>query len=111
MILPYLQNAGGAAKKYVVSFRGLNYGEDWQDGELETCTNLSAEKYPCISQRAARVKEADYISPTTLHAKEGLLVIDGTRVLYDGENVGTVTEGRKQTATIGNYIVIFPDKK
>ena len=111
MLLPYLQPFKSATKKYMVSFRGLNFSEGWQDGELADCTNLSSERYPCISQRAAREKVGAYIAPTTLHAKEGLLVIDGTRVLYNDELVGEVAEGRKQTATIGNYIVIFPDKK
>lgn len=110
MILPYLTETGEPGKKYVVSFKGLNFGEGYQEGELADCTNLSSEKYPCISQRAARTKVGSYISPTTLHAKDGLLVIDGTRVIYKGANVGTVTAGRKQTATIGNYVVIFPDK-
>ena len=110
MILPYLTETGNPGKKYVVAFQGLNYGEGYQEGELADCMNLSSEKYPCMSQRAARSKEGTYISPTTLHAKEGLLVIDGTRVVYEGATVGTVSEGRKQTATIGNYIVIFPDK-
>lgn len=110
MILPYLTETGEPGKKYVVGFKGLNFGEGYQDGELADCMNLSSEKYPCISQRAARIKVGSYISPTTLHAKDGLLVIDGTRVIYNGTNVGTVTAGRKQTATIGNYVVIFPDK-
>lgn len=110
MILPYLTETGEPGKKYVVSFKGLNFGEGYQEGELADCMNLSSEKYPCISQRAARTKVGSYISPTTLHAKDGLLVIDGTRVIYNGANVGTVKAGKKQTATIGNYVVIFPDK-
>lgn len=110
MILPYLTETGEPGKKYVVGFKGLNFGEGYQEGELADCMNLSSEKYPCISQRAARTKVGSYISPTTLHAKDGLLVIDGTRVIYNGTNVGTVKAGKKQTATIGNYVVIFPDK-
>lgn len=110
MRLPYLTETAEAAKKYIVNFRGLNYGEGWQDGDLADCVNLSSEKYPCMTQRPERVKMGAYDAPTTLHAKEGLLVVDGTSVLYNGETVGTVTEGRKQTATIGNYVVIFPDK-
>ena len=51
-----------------------------------------------------------YESPTDIHAKGGLLVVDGTKVLYNGVEKGTVSEGKKQIATIGNYIVIFPDK-
>lgn len=92
-------------------FKGLNYGEGTQDGEFKETYNLSTDSYPCITQRAERVLVEEYAKPSTLHSKGKLLVIDGTDVLYDGEKVGEVTEGKKQTATVGNYIVIFPDKK
>lgn len=110
-MLPYLSEEQNASKKYSVMFRGLNYGEGTQDGEFAETYNLSTDQYPCITQRATRILEAEYTKPTTLHSKGKLLVIDGTDVLYGGTKVGTVTEGKKQTATIGNYIVIFPDKK
>ena len=110
MILPYLQELENPSKKYTVAFRGINYGEGYQDGEMSECENLSTEKYPCISQRAARIKAGQFEKPQTIHAKEGLLVIDGTNVFYNERKVGEVTDGRKQTATIGNYVVIFPDK-
>lgn len=113
MILPYLSETENTSKKYTVLFRGLNYGEGTQDGEFSETHNLSTDKYPYITQRAYRMQEGKYISPTTLHAKGELLVIDGTKVFYDGKEIegATVKEGKKQTATIGNYIVIFPDKK
>ena len=110
MLLPYLAEQQSPSKKYTVSFRGLNYGEGYQDGELAECENLSTEKFPCISQRAKRVKVAQYASPQTIHAKDGIMVIDGATVFYNNEKVGAVSPGRKQIATIGNYIVIFPDK-
>ena len=110
-MLPYLQEVQSASKKYSVVFRGINYGEGTQDGEFAETYNLSTDQYPCITQRAARIKTAEYTQPTTVHSKGKLLVIDGTDVYYGDTKVGTVTEGRKQTATIGNYIVIFPDKK
>ena len=111
MRLPYLQEVQNPSKKYTVAFRGLNYGEGTQDGEFAETYNLSTDQYPCITQRAERVKAGEYSKPTTIHAKGQLLVIDGTDVYYGENKVGTVTEGKKQTATIGNYIVIFPDKK
>lgn len=110
-MLPYLKEVQSASKKYCVVFRGINYGEGTQDGEFAETHNLSTDQFPCITQRAGRLKEAQYTSgATTIHAKGKMLVIDGTRVLYGGEEVGTVTEGRKQVASVGNYIVIFPDK-
>lgn len=110
MLLPYLTELQNPSKKYTVSFRGINYGEGYQDGELAECKNLSTEKYPCISQRAKRVKVGQYEAPQTLHTKDGIIVIDKTNVFYNETKIGEVTEGRKQTATIGNYVVIFPDK-
>jgi hypothetical protein len=111
VILPILSEVQKTSKKYSVAFKGINYGEGTLDGEFAETYNLSSDQYPCITQRATRLKVGEYTKPTTLHAKGKLLVIDGTDVIYGGEKVGEVTEGRKQTATIGNYIVIFPDKK
>ena len=111
-MLPYLQEVQNPSKKYSVVFRGLNYGEGTQDGEFAETYNLSTDKYPCITQRAERVLADDtFTQPSTLHAKGDLLVIDGKDVLYGGKKVGEVTQGKKQTATVGNYIIIFPDKK
>ena len=123
-MLPYLTEVQSPSKKYTVSFRGINFGEGTQDGEFSDTYNLSTDQYPCITQRAARIKAKEYTKPTTLHAKGQLLVIDerfdengeptGFADVYYGDNpepIGEVTSGKKQTATIGNYIVIFPDKK
>lgn len=109
-MLPYLKKETNRTEKYIVQFRGLNYDEGYKDGELADCENLSSEKFPCMSPRRQRVKVAQFNAPSTLHTKQELLVIDGTQVIYNGTVIGSVTEGRKQTATIGNYIVIFPDK-
>lgn len=110
-MLPYLTETKNPSKKYSVVFRGLNYGEGTQEGEFAETYNLSTDQYPCITQRAARVMAGKYTLPTTLHSKGQLLVIDGADVYYGDTKVGEVTAGKKQTATIGNYIVIFPDKK
>lgn len=117
-MLPYLQEVQNPSKKYSVVFRGLNYGEGTQDGEFAETYNLSTDQYPCITQRAKREMVKEYNNPSTLHSKGKLLVIaeqqDNKEVsdVYYGDNiVGTIPSGKKQTATIGNYIVIFPDKK
>ena len=109
-MLPYLRQDRDPSKKYVVAFRGLNLGEAYQEGELSECKNLSSALAPCLTQRFAREEVGRYAAPSSLHAKEGLMVVDGSRVLHNGTQVGTVTPGRKQMATVGNYVVIFPDK-
>ena len=117
MILPYLSEVENTSKKYSVVFRGINYGEGTQEGEFAETYNLSTDKYPCITQRAARIKAGEYTKPSTLHPKGKMLVIaenaDNAKisdVFYGDTMVGVVKSGKKQMATIGNYIVIFPDK-
>lgn len=99
-----------AAKQYVMQFLGINTSAFFQEGELSDCTNISSALYPNISQRYDRVRLQTYTAPTALHAKNKLLVVDGTDVFYGGGKVGTVTAGKKQIVTVGNYVVIFPDK-
>ncbi|MBR2180610.1 MAG: hypothetical protein IJ949_01835, partial [Oscillospiraceae bacterium] len=77
MLLPYLAEAENASKKYTVAFRGINYGEGYQDGEMEECENLSTERYPCIIPRAERSVKAQFSSPSSMHAKDGIIVVDG----------------------------------
>lgn len=110
-MLPFLSEGSQNSKKYIIDFQGLNMSEGYADGELSDCTNLSSALAPCISQRFARTAVGDYEAPTALHTKDGLFVIDGTDAIYDGNVVGQVSTERKQIATIGNYIIIFPDKK
>lgn len=109
-MLPFLNAESDNGKKYIVAFRGLNYGEGWVDGELSDCRNVSSALYPSLTQRWARSEEGTYDAPSTLFSKDGLVVVDGTTVYYNGKSVGTVTAGRKQMAAVGNYVVIFPDK-
>ena len=109
-MLPFLNVTAKNSKKYVVSFRGINYGEEWNEGEFSQTHNVSTAKYPCVSQRFGRELIGTYEAPTSLHTKDGLMIIDGTKAIYNGTVVGNVTVGRKQMATVGNYVIIFPDK-
>lgn len=111
MNLPQLIQGDNSARQSIINFLGLNYGRLTEDGELEDCENLSTDEFPCLSQRKKRVREKQYKSPTTLYSKAGLFIIDGTDVIYNDEKIGTVTAGKKQMATLGKYVVIFPDKK
>ena len=83
-MLPYLTSEAENSKKYIVQFQGLNMGEGGTDGESSETENISSVLSPCITQRFGRVLSGQYTAPTAMHAKEGLLVIDGTDVKYDG---------------------------
>lgn len=109
-MLPFLNVAAKNSKKYVVAFNGINYSEAYTDGDFSDSKNISTAQFPCVSTRFARELIGVYDAPTSLHTKDGLMIIDGTDAIYNGKVVGSVTAGRKQMATVGNYIIIFPDK-
>lgn len=110
-MLPYLNSGNASSKQYIVYFQGLNLGQDYTDGAFSHCENISSVLAPCVTQRFGRTAQATYSAASAIHAKDGLLVVDGVNVIYNGTKVGTVEDSRKQIATVGNYIVIFPDKK
>lgn len=110
-MLPYLQVTRGKTKKYTINFLGINLSNSVEDGEFCDTLNLSTSRMPCLSQREPREKIKELTSPTALYSNKKLCYVDGTNFYYDGEVKGEVTTGKKQFATIGANIVIFPDKK
>ena len=117
-MLPFLNPTNKKSKKYVVAFKGLNYGEGYEDGEFSETKNISLDEFPCLTQRYARVEETfegkktEWDRPRDIYAKDGLIVIDNGEVLYEGVPTGlTVGRGKHHIASVGDYVVIFPDKK
>lgn len=112
MILPKMQYAPNKYKKTIVNFGGINYGQNYRDGELQESLGLSSEQFPCLSQRSGRTRTGTYTDPKAIYStKDKLAYVNGTMFIYDGHLEGTVISGPKQMCTIGNKIIIFPDKK
>lgn len=109
-MLPYLKTATSTVKKQLVTFRGINWSEQAQDGELAESRNLSTRRWPCLAARRGRAKQAAYSNCTALTARGELVAVQGTNLLLDGEVVGTVTAGEKQFAVVNTKMVIWPDK-
>lgn len=122
-MLPILNSTKQTNKKYVVAFRGINYGEGWQDGEFSDTKNVSSAQYPCLTQRFGRVDSGyNHRYSLGLYAKSGLLQMTystaghiylqfNNEVKYTQQPGGTIFDMRpKRFASIGNYIIIFPDK-
>ena len=101
-----------AAQREVVALRGINYSDDVQDGDLTACENLSARRWPYLSARRARAKQAAQsgTGTTALTAWGKLVAVQGTDLTYDGTTVGQVTVGEKQFAVVNTKLVIWPDK-
>lgn len=110
MNLPILKVPGNRAERQTIAFRGVRYGEGAQEGELEDSRNLTSARFPCLSPRAGRAEEGSYKSATAVFFKGKMLVVDGTKLLYGGVEIGTVSEGEKQIVAVNSKVVIFPDK-
>ena len=110
MNLPILKVPGNRREQYTVAFRGVRYGEGSRDGELDDSRNLTSERFPCLSPRGGRSTEGSYGSATAVFFKGKMLVVDGTKLMYGGVEIGTVSEGEKQIVAVNSKAVIFPDK-
>ena len=91
MNLPILKVPGNRREQYTVAFRGVRYGEAARDGELEDSRNLTSERFPCLSPRGGRSTEGSYGDATAVFFKGKMLVVDGTKLLYGGVEIGTVS--------------------
>lgn len=116
-MLPFLNPTNKKSKKFVVAFKGLNYGEGYEDGEFSDTKNISLDEFPCLTQRTGRVWEKNtYSAATSVCYKDGkfggVFVVNGNNVIRNGSSIAnlSVTIGKKQMVGVGNYLIIFPDK-
>lgn len=110
MNLPFLKATKRKQAQGIIAFRGVNYGEDGADGQMEESRNLFSGRFPCLSPRDGRERGDKYENATAVWYKDGLLVVDGSDLIYNGEVVGAVSPGKKQFANINTKVVIMPDK-
>lgn len=110
MKLPNMKYADGITKGQQVRFGGLNHSAGAGDGELWDMRNMTSDHYPVLASRAPRLKCHGLTQPGGLFSWEGLCWVDGTAFYFRGEERGQVAAGQKTFASMGAYILIFPDK-
>ena len=109
--LPEVQFPARLQRSEITAMRGINFSDNFQDGDMADSLNISARRYPYISTRRAREKQNGYAEATALTGWDKLIAVQGTDLLYDGMVVGTVEEGEKQFAVVNTKLVIWPDKR
>jgi hypothetical protein len=92
-------------------FGGLNNNLAARDGEIVWMENMSSREYPLLTPRKPRAWVRSISKPYGLGARDALYWVSGTGFYYNGVLKGSVTEGDKQFAAMGQMICIFPDKK
>ena len=72
--------------------------------------NMSSDHYPLLSPRKPRYRMRTLAKPNGLFAREGLYWVDGTALYKDGSKIGDVADNSKQWVSIGDLIILLPDK-
>lgn len=120
MILPDWPMVRITRRKETVQSRGINYSDNYGDGDLAGSENLSVRRWPYIATRNGRQRQEGYQGITALTSWNGLVAIrpgdhDGTQedeVLYQGNSVGWLdhTDEPRQFAAVNTRLVIWPDQ-
>ena len=111
MALPYMSDKGMFRPTVRTQFGGLNNNLAARDGEIVWMENMSSREFPLLTPRKPRAWVRSISKPYGLGARDALYWVSGTGFYYDGVLKGSVTEGDKQFAAMGQMICIFPDKK
>lgn len=93
------------------AWEGLNRTQSAQDGELVSCINITTEAYPAMQARTGRTEVGRWQNATDVYETDGhMVVVDGSKLYYDGRELREVIPGKKQFAELNRKLVIWPDK-
>ena len=98
-------------QKSIGTFQGLCLRSVTPNGYFADAENLTSDGYPAIQPRRGRgiITETGDISAMYDHG--GMCWLWGTTLYYKSHPVGTLAPGEKQFASLGAYVIIYPDKK
>lgn len=108
--LPEMAYSDGITKRQQIKFGGYNHNHYAQDGEIWDMENMSSDHYPLLSPRKPRYQLRKLGKPNGLYARDGLYWVDGTGLYKDGRKIGDVEDSAKSWVSIGDLVIILPDK-
>lgn len=97
-------------KSQQIQFGGYHHSITAQDGEIWDMKNMSGEFFPLLSPRKQRYHVTKLAKPNGLYMTDKLYWVDGTKLYENGVAIMDVADCSKQFASIGDRIIIFPDK-
>ena len=108
----------GIRQKSITAFGGLEHRNGASDGAIFDMLNMTADEFPLAAPRRKRAALKTLTKPNGVFYADHMYYVDGTDFKRLGEDsgaedeiIGTVADSRKTFVSIGNYIVILPDKK
>ena len=96
----------------VRNFLGLDRRARGELGSFREMENLTSDGYPTLTVRPRRGLAGQAESPGGIAAKDALIWVDGHTLYIGGVATELVlTEGSKQLIGMGNWLIVWPDKK
>ena len=96
----------------ISSFLGLDRRARGELGSFREMENLTSDGYPTLTVRPRRGLAGRVESPGGIAAKDALIWVDGHTLYIGGVATELVlTEGSKQLIGMGNWLIVWPDKK
>lgn len=112
--LPSMQYSDGIRKTTQVQFGGLDMRAGAGDGAIADMFNLTGGQAPVLSTRPPRRTSGDRFVESSiggLYCTDQVCYVVGQRFYVDGTYAGNLkTDGEKVFCSLGNRVVIWPDK-
>ena len=105
-----------SSREMIDAFGGYDHNLRIGEGEFYDMKNMTGDRYPVLSSRAARGVYATPSDPAGLIEKDSLCYVDGSDFVANGYRVdmglSTAAEDRpKKLLSMGAYVIIMPDRK
>lgn len=97
-------------KSQQIQFGGYNHSITAQDGDIWDMKNMCGDAFPLLSPRKPRYHIAKLTKPNGLYMTDKLYWVDGTKLYEDGSAIMDVADSQKQFTSIGDRLIILPDK-
>ena len=113
-MLPKIPYAMEKNKSQIVQFRGINYSDMRSDGDLSDSFGISLRRFPYLTNKKGREAMGQItgkeIKAFTVYSGKLLCIDDESDIYYDGKPIDVCSTTTPQLVTVGNKVVIFPDK-
>ena len=109
-MLPGMRNGDGLRLCTSLSFGGYNHTLGARNGAIWDAENLSTDHYPVLTPRVPHRRIGVLERPHGLYCRDGVYWVSGTGFYADGVCRGAVEDSDKVFASLGPWIVLFPDK-
>lgn len=97
-------------KRSIITFGGLNLTQSYSAGEMSDCSGISHREFPSITQRTKGENIFECMSPSAAIFENKECIAAEGGLYYDRKKVGDLSAGKKKLVTLGNKIIVFPDK-